>query len=60
MKTKNIVGVITFILSTIIFVLFFRYCAPEPEEPTQGIHHNYYYPDEDIMWITKQNDTIWE
>tara|TARA_R110001592_G_scaffold46870_4_gene149034 strand:- start:767 stop:1006 length:240 start_codon:yes stop_codon:yes gene_type:complete len=44
---------------------------PNPTPPTEGIPHNYYhpkvwghdtthYPDEDVMWVTGDGDTIWE
>ena len=60
MKRKEIIGIITFIGFTIIWVLFFTYVMPKAELPKEGIPHNYYYPDEDVMWITNEGDTIWE
>ena len=59
MKRKYIGG-ITFIGVTIAWVIIFTYVMPEPKTPTEGIPHNYYYPDEDVMWITGEGDTIWE
>jgi|13_taG_2_1085334.scaffolds.fasta_scaffold416076_2 hypothetical protein len=49
-------------------------CNTETQPPTEGIPHNYYhpdvwghdtsidlsYPDEDVMWIGGDGDTIWE
>ena len=48
------------ILITIILIVLFGYIVPKPKLPTEGIPHNYYYPDEDVMWITSEGDTIWE
>jgi hypothetical protein len=43
-----------------LWVILFIYILPEPKPPKEGIPHNYYYPDEDVMWITNEGDTIWE
>ena len=48
------------ILMSIILIVLFGYVIPKPKPPTEGIPHNYWYPDEDVMWITNEGDTIWE
>jgi hypothetical protein len=57
---KENIGALTFIGFSILWAIIFAYVMPEPETSTEGIHHNYHYPDEDVMWITGQGDTIWE
>ena len=60
MKRKQIKGAIVFIRVSALWVILFIYILPEPKPPKEGIPHNYYYPDEDVMWITNEGDTIWE
>ena len=72
MKRKNIIGGITFIGFTILWIIFIGYWINNNyyDKPLEGIPHNYYHPDvwdEDNvsdeyekMWITGQGDTIWE
>ena len=66
---------IAFIGITLCFIWAIGF-LPEPSQPTKGIPHNYYvptvwghdtitedttyYPDEDVMWIGDNGDTIWE
>lgn len=60
MRRKQIIGGMVFIGISILWVILFTYILPKPKPPTEGIQHNYYYPDEDVMWITSDGDTIWE
>ena len=60
MRRKGIIGGVVFIGVSVLWVILFIYILPKPKPPTDGIPHNYYYPDEDVMWITSEGDTIWE
>tara|TARA_R110000737_G_scaffold299016_1_gene305843 strand:- start:80 stop:619 length:540 start_codon:yes stop_codon:yes gene_type:complete len=42
---KKNIGTATFIGFTAIFAIWFSYLAPDPNPPTEGIPHNYYYPE---------------
>ena len=59
---KKYIGALTFIGFSILWVIIFKYVMPEPKYdfPNEGVIHNYHYPDEDVMWITGDKDTIWE
>ena len=66
---------IAFIGLTLCFIWAIAF-IPNTPPPTEGIPHNYYhpkvwghdtitkdttnYPDEDVMWIGENGDTIWE
>ena len=59
-QLKEGYGMMIFLTFTVAFVIGFTKLLPEPKTPTNGIPHNYYYPDEDVMWIGGNGDTIWE
>jgi len=42
---KKYIGGVAFIGFTVAFVIGFSYLLPKPNQPTEGIPHNYYHPD---------------